>query len=142
MAAERGSESDRARDTDGIVAAMRARADDMEQHPEDDYTLMINGRLCMIRRNTRDGLKHWCGYIIDIEEGEEDRVLKPHGGWTFMRDTKLGFDCAHTDLGDYIESYISFSDEIPVFRTFEFVKDELERVTKEIRRELEPSTSA
>lgn len=109
-----------------------------------ELDFMVEGFPCAIRRHRR--LLHLCGYIgvspYIAPSNYDDFWPAVHGGWTFSSNRKpngnpdglvwFGFDCAHA--GDLIPGMRAFpGDE---YRTIQYVREELERVAKELAEEI------
>jgi hypothetical protein len=86
---------------------------DLENHPGQLFNLTIHGIKCKIIR-TEYG--YYCGYILVDYDLSTVVPFEPHGGWTAYN----GFDCAHR--GDYPMH------KHGIFRTFEFVVEQLTRI--------------
>jgi hypothetical protein len=88
---------------------------DREQH-QAKTLLTINGIKCSIKWN--ECMRHYCGYVLIETDLSLTEIVPPHGGWTAFN----GFDCAH--LGDF-PAFLHGT-----FKTFEFVEQELFRLTE------------
>lgn len=88
----------------------------------DRTRLTINGIRCMIAFYGT----HYCGYVLG---GECDDDYVPHGGWTDV----CGFDCTHlrdVRLPGEEEGCEAACEGRDSFKTFQFVTQELHRVTR------------
>lgn len=108
-----------------------------------DWIDQATGYECEIKRHDRS--LHYCGYVGVPKDHvlfryDYDSVnalgIDVHGGLTFSSDpcsdslTFFGFDCAH--LGDYSPGYGSPFEDEDVYRDFEFVKKECERLAHQL----------
>ncbi len=89
---------------------------DREQHQAANTLLTINGIKCSIKWN--ECMRHYCGYVLIETDLSLTEIPPPHGGWTAFN----GFDCAH--FGDF-PAFLHGT-----FKTFEFVEQELFRLTE------------
>ena len=104
---------------------------------EPDHLLTEHlGYVLEIKRH--DVFKHLCGYIYLPEThpdyGKKYGALSDmdvHGGLTFSQNGCFGFDCAHA--GDF-EPGNGFQDEGNVYRTVDFVLEELHKLAEQFDR--------
>jgi hypothetical protein len=126
----------------------------------DEYKFEAFGLPCLMIRNTRKGMGHWCGYVGVPKESElngkdyyvsskselgisklEQAIndISIHGGFTFsgkMKDDDtwyFGFDCAH--LGD-IDLYMFDFHEIveeDTYKDKDFVISECQNLARQLK---------
>ena len=110
-----------------------------------ELDFMVEGFPCAIRRHR--SLLYLSGYIgvspYIAPSNYNDFWPDVHGGWTFSSDRKpngnpdglvwFGFDCA--DCDDIVPGG-RFIHEWQTYRTIQYVREELERVAKELAEEI------
>jgi hypothetical protein len=85
---------------------------------------------------------HWCGYVFmtgKTKRDDYDRFghYNVHGGITCIVQIddkiKIGFDCAHVyDFSETDENGQFYFDRGQIFRTFDYVQQELQNIVDEI----------
>ena len=96
------------------------------------------GYVCELIRHPTLGF--WCGYVYvgdehplfrHVDQDNTYEYINVHGGITYKREGKLGFDCGHAgDLSPYI-GLPGARDE--VYRTYEFALNELKELAQQLR---------
>ena len=120
----------------------------------DDHMFKVDNMPCMMKRNS---VGSWCGYVGITKNhpwyghGYDDIVdIDVHGGLTYARKSNniifyerkgealwwFGFDCAHyNDFSPALYKY-GFSRLNNTYRTFEWVKAEVESLARQIKKEI------
>lgn len=106
------------------------------------HEFILNNMVCRMIRNS---VGCWCGYVglnsrhVDYENFEAEYIV--HGGITWcdfliVENSEynslfwLGFDCAH--YGDFSPSYSYEDGKMSNYRNFDYVKNELDKLSKQI----------
>lgn len=86
------------------------------------------GFTCEIKRHPQ--FQILCGYV-NIGHCFVDEI-NVHGEFTFKEGQKVGFDCSHVNLGDFIPGIVGCNYENSVYRDFAFVENELKSVVNQL----------
>jgi hypothetical protein len=97
--------------------------EDIANYPEDRYLFTMYGYRCQLERNS-----YWvyAGFVLlpfchpDYNKTYKDldKDIKIHGGLTYGKDGKFGFDCFHgTDISPLVETLKLENPEIKILTT-------------------------
>ncbi len=129
---------------DMIIQALEKRKDsrgfagileDFRKYPDkvpgESYDFEHDGLFCHVNRNFTGT---WCGYVDTRSAPEMLKNLSPHGGVTFTKGDRIGFDCNH--FGDFCPLDLliyPLASPPGEYRDYNFAVNETKKLAEEVQ---------